>query len=50
MKPMSLVIDSRIVTRDKAVRISNFIKDMIENPSYLFEMEEQLAEIEEENE
>lgn len=50
MKPMTLVIDSRIVTRDKAVRISNFIKDMIEKPSFLFKMEEELAEIEEENE
>lgn len=50
MKPMTLVIDSRIVTRDKAVRISNFIKDMMEKPSFLFQMEEELAEIEEENE
>ncbi|KAA9301274.1 MULTISPECIES: 2-oxo acid dehydrogenase subunit E2 [Aerococcus] len=44
MKPMTLVVDARIVTRDKIVRISNFIKDMIEQPSLLFQMEEELLE------
>lgn len=42
MQPMTLVSDARILTRDKAVRVANFIKDMIEEPSYLFEMDEAL--------
>ncbi|MDK6805823.1 2-oxo acid dehydrogenase subunit E2 [Aerococcus sp. UMB7834] len=44
LKAMTLVVDARIVTRDKIVRIINFIKDMIEKPSLLFQMEAELLE------
>lgn len=39
MMPMTIVADHRILTRDKIVRIINFIKDMLEEPSLLFSQE-----------
>lgn len=39
MMPMTLVADHRILTRDKIVRIINYIKDMLEEPSLLFSQE-----------
>lgn len=39
MMPMTLVVDHRILTRDKVVRIVNYIKNMLEEPSLLFSQE-----------
>lgn len=39
MMPMTLVVDHRILTRDKVVRIANYVKEMLEEPSVLFSQE-----------
>lgn len=38
--PMTLVVDHRIVTRDKVVRIMHYLKDLLEEPSLLFKQGE----------